>query len=68
MAKWWEAFKLTNPAVSWQEFSTTIQSKFGGDDYSNAIQGLLTLKQTGTMEEYTAEFQAVQYDIAMHGG
>lgn len=67
-AKWWEAYKLTNPTVSWHTFCTTIQSKFGGDDYRNAINGLLTLRQTGSVEEYTTEFQAIQYDIAMHGG
>lgn len=66
-AKWSEAYKLNHPVVSWQSFCDTIQTKFGGDDYRNAINGLLTLRQTGTVE-YTTEFQAIQCDIAMHGG
>lgn len=67
-AKWWEAYKLSNPTVTWSDFTTTVQAKFGSDDYRNAISSLLQLKQTGTVDEYTTEFQALQYDIAMHGG
>lgn len=55
-AKWWEAYKLTNPTVSWKTFCETVQTKFGSDDYRNTINGLLYLKQTGTLEDYTTEF------------
>ena len=63
-----EAYKLTSPDVSWKTFCATVQTKFGSDDYRNAINGLLNLKQTGTVEDYTTEFHSIQYDIAMHGG
>lgn len=67
-AKWWEAYKLTNPDVSWKTFYATVQTKFGSDDYRNAINGLLNLRQTGTVDDYTTTFHSLQYDIAMHGG
>jgi hypothetical protein len=43
-----------------------LQNKFGADDFRSAINDLLALKQTGTVEDYTIAFQALQYDISMH--
>ena len=31
--KWWEAYKLSHPMVTWQVFCQDIQAKFGSDDY-----------------------------------
>jgi hypothetical protein len=41
-------------------------AKFGVDDFRTAINDMLALKQTGTVEEYTLAFQALQYNITMH--
>lgn len=67
-AKWWESYKLNNPAVTWQQFCTDIQDNFGSDDYRSSLNDLINLKQTGTVEEYTTQFQALQYDVTMHSG
>lgn len=67
-AKWWEAYKLSHSTVTWQVFCQDIQAKFGSDDYRTALVDLIALKQTGTVEEYTAQFQALQYNITMHSG
>jgi hypothetical protein len=46
--------------------SVQVLSKFGADDFRTAINDMLALKQTGTVEEYTLAFQASQYNITMH--
>ena len=55
-AKWWKAYKLSHPTVTWQVFCQDIQAKFGSDDYRTALADLIALKQIGTVEEYTAQF------------
>lgn len=64
--KWWQAHKQNHLVSSWKKFCEIIQSKFGADDFRTAINELLALKQTRTIEEYTTAFQALQYDITMH--
>lgn len=44
-----------------------VQEQFGSDGYRSAINKLLDLKQTSTVEEDTTKFQSVQYDVTMHG-
>jgi hypothetical protein len=51
-AKWWGAYKLSNPNVPWKEFYQDIQAKFDSDDYRSALTELINLKQIGTVEEY----------------
>ena len=65
-SKWWQAYKQSHAMPGWIVFCQVIQEKFGADDYRNAINELLSLKQMGTVEEYTAAFQSLQFDIAMH--
>jgi hypothetical protein len=43
-----------------------VQDKFGANDFRNAISDLLNLKQTGTVEDYTKAFQALQFELTMH--
>jgi hypothetical protein len=38
-----------------------VEDKFGAYDYRRAIQELLSMKQQGSVEEYTKEFEAVQF-------
>jgi hypothetical protein len=65
-AKWWQAYKQNHKPPSWPAFCVLLQNKFGADDFRSAITDLLALKQTGTVEDYTIAFQALQYDISMH--
>jgi hypothetical protein len=43
-----------------------VDEEFGSDDFRCAMNDLLDLKQTGTVEEYTVKFQkiAVQHHHA----
>lgn len=65
-AMWWEAYKLSNPTVNWTTFAQDIEFKFGSDDYRTALAELIELKQTGSVDDYTITFQALQYKITMH--
>lgn len=65
-AKWWQAYKQNHTVPNWSKLCEIIQEKFGASDYKDAIHGLPELRQTGTVEEYTEAFQALQYDITMH--
>jgi hypothetical protein len=58
-AKWWQAYKQGHTWSSWTAFSSIVLSKFGADDFRNAINDLLAIKQSGTVEEYTVAFQAL---------
>lgn len=58
-AKWWQAYKQNHQIPSWTAFGAILLAKFGADDFRTAITELLTLKQTGTVEEYTTAFQAL---------
>jgi len=65
-AKWWQAYKQNHAVPTWQPFCSLILDKFGADDFRQALNDLLSLKQTGTMEEYTNAFQSLQFDVTMH--
>jgi hypothetical protein len=63
-SKWWQTHKQSNPAVNWKKFATNIQETFGPDDHRSALNDLLDLKQTSTVEEYTTQFKSLQYDVS----
>ena len=45
-----------------------MQETFGIDDHRSALNDLLDLKQTATVEEYTSQFKSLQFDVSMHDG
>lgn len=53
---WWQAYKQNHQVTSWTTFCVVVQKKFGADDCRTAITDMLSLKQTGTVEKYTAAF------------
>lgn len=65
-AKWCQAYKQNHTVASWKALCSVVESKFGLDDYRTAMNELLALKQTGSLEDYTITFQSLQYDINMH--
>jgi hypothetical protein len=42
-----------------------VEAKFGVDDYRKSVQYLLSLRQEGSIKEYTQEFQAIRYQVSM---
>lgn len=67
-AKWYQAYKQSHKTITWLSFYVVVEQKFGADDYRTALTDLIALKQTGTVEDYTTQFQAPQFDISMHNG
>jgi hypothetical protein len=43
-----------------------VHEEFGSDDYRSVVNEMLSLKQTNTVEEYTTQFQALQFEVSMH--
>jgi hypothetical protein len=64
-AKWLQVYKLMKVLGDWPSFVAVAEEKFGAYDYRKAIQELLALKQDGSMEEYTIEFAAMQFQLSM---
>jgi len=65
-AKWYQAYKQAHHFSSWDHFCLVVEEEFGSDDFRSAMNDLLELKQTGTVEDYTTQFQNLQFDITMH--
>jgi len=65
-AKWYQAYKQTHTLGTWAQFCEAVEEEFGADDLRAAMNELLELKQTTTVEEYTTKFQALQFTIIMH--
>jgi len=64
--KWLQVYKRKHGLGTWKDLIKAVEQKFGAYDYQHAIDGLLELQQTGTVEEYVSEFEALQYQVAMH--
>lgn len=65
-ARWYQAFKQKNTFRSWNHFCHEVEQEFGADDFRKAMNDLLELRQTTTVEEYTSQFQTLHYGIMMH--
>lgn len=65
-AMWYQAYKQNHTFTNWTQFCAVVDEEFGSDDFRCAMNDLLDLKQTGTVEEYTVKFQkiAVQHHHA----
>ena len=45
---------------------TAVEQKFGVPDYRDAMEELLGLKQTSSVEDYALAFENLQFEISMH--
>jgi len=58
-AKWWQTYKLHHQNVTWTTFLAELQATFGPDDHWHALNELMDLKQTNTVEEYTTHVKSL---------
>lgn len=65
-ATWYQAYKQHHTFNDWAHFCSVVEEEFGSDDFRKALDNLLEIKQQGPVEEYTTQFQALQYQILMH--
>jgi hypothetical protein len=55
--KWMHVYNMKGGLGDWPTFVAVVEAKFEAYDYRKAIQDLLSLKQEGTVEEYTKKFE-----------
>lgn len=65
-AKWLQVYKLKQGLGDWSTFVTAVEQKFGAYDYRRALSDMLALRQEGTVEDYTREFESAQFAVSMH--
>ena len=65
-SKWLQVYKLRNGLGSWAEFIAAVEDQFGSYDYRDSIGDLVTLTQTGSLEDYVTAFVDLQYQVSMH--
>jgi hypothetical protein len=65
-AKWLQVYKKKHGITTWDDLVKAVEEKSGVDDYRSALSELLELKQQGSMEDYTAAFESLQYQICIH--
>jgi hypothetical protein len=64
-AKWYQIYKQTHTFQNWNHFCAVVEEEFGADDLRSTMNELLDLKQSRTVEDYTTQFQALQFTITM---
>lgn len=50
--KWLKVYKVKHGVDNWEKFISAVEKKFGAHDYKEAIEELLDLQQTDTVEVY----------------
>ena len=65
-AKWLQVYKRQYGLADWQSFIDVVVEKFGASDYRDAMEELLDLTQTSTVEQYATAFENLKYEICMH--
>jgi hypothetical protein len=65
MAKWLQVYKMKRGLGDWATFVEAVENKFGVYDYRTAVQDLLGMKHVGMVEDYTKEFEALQFQVSI---
>lgn len=65
-AHWYQSYKIANPWHSWPTFSAAVILKFEGNFQRDKTRELLTLKQSGTVEEYKRHFDMLVYQVKLY--
>jgi hypothetical protein len=65
VAKWLHVYKLKVRLGNWRAFVAVVEEKFGAFDYRKAVHDLLGIRQEGSVEEYTKEFETIQFQVSM---
>jgi hypothetical protein len=60
-----QVYKMKGGLGDWPTFVAAVEVKFGAYDYRKAIQDVLPLKQVRSVEDYTREFEVVQFQVSM---
>ena len=67
-AHWYQSVKFTEICGNWLAFGTAIRAEFDTNVHKNCMRELLVLKQTGTVQEYRAQFNQLVYRVRLCEG
>lgn len=56
---WFREVERSGGITSWEAFERAVLIKFGHQAYDYPMRGLVRLRQTGTVEEYTSRFEVL---------
>uniref|UniRef100_A0ACD6AAU5 Uncharacterized protein n=1 Tax=Avena sativa TaxID=4498 RepID=A0ACD6AAU5_AVESA len=65
-AHWYQAYKQTSPWHDWPMFCEAVLAEFEGNTQRDKTRELLTLCQTGYVEEYKRQFDILVYQIKLY--
>jgi hypothetical protein len=54
---WFQELRNSNSLTTWIDFLKSIQTRFGMSLYDDPMESLVSLKQTGSVEEYKSQFE-----------
>lgn len=64
-ARWLQTYKLKHGLGEWPIFVAAVEQKFGAYDYRKAVTDLLSIRRVTSVEDYTKEFEAAQFQVSM---
>jgi hypothetical protein len=65
-SKWLQVYKLQHELGTWDDFTSAVLKQFGTYDYKHAMDDIMTLRQTGSVQEFYQEFTDAKYQLHMH--
>jgi hypothetical protein len=65
-ARWVREYKRSQGLGNWAQFTQAVQEKFGAEEDSQAMRGLLQLTRRSSLEEYVHAFEEAKYANTLH--
>lgn len=65
-AHWYQTFELLNPYHDWDIFKASVLGEFEVNTHRNKLMELLSVKQTGSVEEYKRTFKHLMYHVKLY--
>ncbi|KAK3151411.1 hypothetical protein QOZ80_3AG0245520 [Eleusine coracana subsp. coracana] len=65
-AHWYQSFKLLNPYHDWELFKASVLAEFEVNTHHNKLMELLSIHQTGPVEEYKKQFEQLMYHVKLY--
>jgi hypothetical protein len=68
VAQWFQTYKQSVEFQNSDQFEAVVISKFAVDTHHSKTMELLSLKQTGSVEDYRCDFEQLVYHIRLYDG
>jgi hypothetical protein len=64
--RWMQVYKMKQGLGDWAHFVQAVQEKFGSEEYSQSMRGLVHMTQRASLDEYIQEFEDSRYATMVH--